>query len=304
MATEINDPGTGKSFGSTSNRIINNDGSFNVKKKGAKTGFRDVFTYLTEVSWPKFFLLIFVAYFLINILFTLLFLAVGPEQVAGLDPNKNTFGQLLAFSFQTSTTVGYGALHPVGPGAQFIAATAAFFGFLSFSLATGLLYGRFSRPNPKILYSDNILYSKYKDGYALKLRLAHMRNTTLMDLHANVILATDRFDEEGNVMKNYYRLELERESILMLPLTWTIVHPIDNESPLFGKTMEEIKELKPEIMVTLKGFNEVYGQHIRSRHSYGIEDFKWNKGFKRIYHSDGDRIAFDLADINLTVDED
>ena len=160
MATEINDPGTGKNFGTTSNRIINNDGTFNIKKKGARTGFRDVFTYLTEVSWHKFFLIIFIAYFLINILFTFLFMLVGPEQVAGLDPEKSTFGQLLAFSFQTSTTVGYGALHPIGPGAQFIAATAAFFGFLSFSLATGLLYGRFSRPNPKILYSDNILYSK------------------------------------------------------------------------------------------------------------------------------------------------
>ena len=131
-----------------------------------------------------------------------------------------------------------------------------------------------------------------------------MRNTTLMDLQANLILATDRPDEEGNVMKNYYRLELERDSILMMPLSWTIVHPIDEESPLFGKTRTEILAMNPEIMVTLKGFNEVYGQHIRSRHSYGVEDFMWNKGFKRIYYSEGDKVAFDLDDINLMVDED
>ena len=131
-----------------------------------------------------------------------------------------------------------------------------------------------------------------------------MRNTTLMDLETHLILATDRPpDENGNIMKNYYRLKLERDSILMLPLTWTIVHPIDEDSPLHGKSKEEITALNPEIMVTIKGFNEVYGQHIRSRYSYGIKDFKWNKGFQRIYYSDGDKVGFDLADINMMVDE-
>lgn len=299
MSEEINDPGTGKSFGKHHNRLINSDGSFNVTRKGARTGFRDIFSLLVETSWLKFFGILFIGYLLFNLIFAGIFWLIGADQITGINPNQNTFLQLFFFSIQTFTTVGYGAISPTGVGAQALSTIVAFVGFLSFSLATGLLYGRFSRPNPKLVFSKNILYSKYQDAYSLKLRFANERQSVLLELEASLMLTIDVVDSEGNVGKNYFRLPLEVSKIQMMPLSWTLVHKIDKESPLWEKSRDEILSQNPEIIVNLKGFDEVYGQHVRIRHSYTAKDFLWNKNFTKIFYAaDDGTIAIDLDDIN------
>ena len=305
MSEEIKDPGIGTQFSRSTQRIINSDGSYNLIRKGSPRGFRDVFKYLTEISWAKFFLILFAGYIVMNLFFTLLYLCCGFENISGIDPaNGPEFLQAFYFSVQTFTTVGYGAMSPTGPSAQTVAAVEAFVGFLSFALATGLLYGRFSRPTSKLIFSDKILYSKYKDGHSLKLKMVNQRDSVLLDVEARLTMSYDEPLPDGHVNKRYYRLPLEISTVQLMPFSWTLVHKIDEESPLWNMPKEELMSKDPEFFVLVKGFTEVFGQDIHSRKSYQKEDMEWNKNFQKIFKpNDNGVIEMDVRDINLTEDE-
>lgn len=233
MTEQIKDPGIGTKFDENIRRIINADGSYNVHKKGTPKGFRDVFKYLVEISWIKFFLILFSGYIVLNILFTLIYLVVGFENIAGIDPDAGpVFMQAFFFSIQTFTTVGYGTLSPLGVATQSVAAVEAFVGFLSFSLATGLLYGRFSRPQSKMIFADNFVYSKFEEGYSFKFKMTNLRDIVLQDMEAKVICMFNTRDEKGAFKRNFYELALTLPRIEIMALTWTIVHKIDQGQSL------------------------------------------------------------------------
>lgn len=305
MAEQIKDPGVGTKFDENVRRIINADGSYNVVKKGAAGGFRDVFKYLVEVSWTKFFIILFSAYVLLNLLFTCIYLIVGFENIAGIDPKEGpVFMQAFFFSIQTFTTVGYGTLAPLGVATQTVAAAEAFVGFLSFSLATGLLYGRFSRPRSKIAFADNFLYSKYEDGYSFKFKLTNLRDVVLQDTEAKVICMFNGVNENGDKTRKFFMLPLTLPHIEIMALTWTLVHKIDEESPFWKKSKEEMMEMQPEFLVLINAYDEVYSERIRARKSYIIQDVIWNKNFKTIFTSRPDgKVEMDVRELNEVIDE-
>jgi inward rectifier potassium channel len=155
-------------------------------------------------------------------------------------------------------------------------------GFMSFSIATGLLYGRFSKPSAKIKYSKNILLAPYQDGYALMFRIVNMRQNVLMDMEAKVLLSTTRV-RNGMFMNAYDRLNLDIDKIDFFPLNWTIVHPIDKDSPLYGKSMSEVIKLNPQVVVLIKGFDDSFSQVVHSRYSYTLREIVFNAKFKPAY---------------------
>lgn len=225
MAEQIKDPGIGTKFDKNVRRIINGDGSYNVERIGSRRGIKDIFKYLVEISWSKFFIILFSAYILLNILFTLIYLAFGFENIAGIDPQEGpVFFQAFFFSIQTFTTVGYGTLAPLGIATQSVAAVEAFVGFLSFSLATGLLYGRFSRPQSKLAFADNFVYSKFEDGYSFKFKMTNLRDVVLQDCEAKVICMFNDQNEQGEMVRKFYMLPLTLPHIEIMALTWTLVH--------------------------------------------------------------------------------
>ena len=240
-----------------------------------------------------------------NILFTLAYFLCGFENISGIDEeNGNTFLQAFFFSIQTFTTVGYGALSPTGAATQSVAAVEAFIGFLSFSLATGLLYGRFSRPNAKLIFAHNILYAKFLDGYGIMLKFANERESVLLEVEAKVILTFVKEAEIGELIKEYFILPLELNKVELLPFTWTLVHKIDEKSPFFDLTEETIIKKNPEFLVLIKGFDEIYGQQIHTKYSYSCKKMLWNKKFVKTFHAAEDGvIEMDLRNINLTEDE-
>ena len=188
MANEIKDPGIGTKIDEKVRRMINSDGSYNVIKIGSTKGIRDIFKYLVEISWTWFFTILFVGYIIFNLIFTVIYLYFGSENIAGVSPeNGPIFFQTFFFSIQTFTTVGYRTLAPIGIPTQIVAAIEAFVGFMSFSLATGLLYGRFSRPRSKLKFADNFVFSKYEDGYSFKFKLTNLRDVVLQDVEAKII---------------------------------------------------------------------------------------------------------------------
>lgn len=305
MSNEIKDPGIGTKFDDNVRRIINADGSYNVLRKGSRSGIRDIFKYLVEISWSKFFLILFTTYLVLNLIFTLVYLACGFENIAGIDPAEGpVFFQAFFFSIQTFTTVGYGTLAPLGVMTQSVAAIEAFVGFMSFSLATGLLWGRFSRPQARMSFADHFVYSKYEDGYSFKFKLTNLRDVVLQDVEAKVIVMFNKKIEGDKTTRQYYLLPLTMNRIDILALTWTLVHKIDESSPFWNKSKEDIMEQNPEFLLFLNGFDEVYSERTRSRKSYIASDIIWNKNFATIFKSRPDGVVeMDVRDINKVIDE-
>lgn len=304
MGNQIKDPGIGTKFDEKVRRIINSDGSYNVLKKGTPSGIRDIFKYLVDISWTKFFIILFCGYLVLNLFFTLIYMFCGFENIAGINESQSLFLQGFFFSIQTFTTVGYGTLAPISVATQSISAIEAFVGFLSFSLATGLLYGRFSRPRSKLKLADSFVFSKFEDGYSFKFKMTNLRDIVLQDVEAKVIAIFNRKNEEGELNRVFFILPLTISNLSIMALTWTIVHKIDSESPFWNKTQKEITEMKPEFLVLVKGYDEIYSEMTRSRKSYVVEDIIWNKNFATIFNSrDDGRVELDVRDLNKVIDE-
>ena len=305
MANEIKDPGIGTKIDEKVRRMINSDGSYNVIKKGSTKGIRDIFKYLVEISWTWFFTILFVGYIIFNLIFTVIYLYFGSENIAGVSPeNGPIFFQTFFFSIQTFTTVGYGTLAPIGIPTQVVAAIEAFVGFMSFSLATGLLYGRFSRPRSKLKFADNFVFSKYEDGYSFKFKLTNLRDVVLQDVEAKIITMFNKENKEGSMVRTYYEVPITLPKIDIMALTWTLVHKIDEESPFWEKTKEEIIKQHPEFLIFVNGFDEIYSERTRARKSYVVDDIIWNKNFATNFKSlENGKLIMDVRDLNNVIDE-
>lgn len=281
------DPGLTQKFEGPLRRIINQDGGFNVRRYG--TTWRDFHPYLKliNMSWPSFLGTLFTAYLLINTLFALVYFGLAPGQLQGADAADPTthFWRGFFFSAHTLTTVGYGNISPSGMEANIIASFEGLIGVLGFAVATGLLYGRFSRPSARIAFSEKALVTAYQDGTSLQFRVVNRRTNNLIDLEARALLMT--VDRNGSESKRSYSiLKLEREKVLFLPLTWTVVHPIDNESPFRGKTAADLDRLQAEVLILLKGFDDTFNQTVIARHSYRHDELVWGGRFAPAFSVD------------------
>jgi inward rectifier potassium channel len=291
------DPGLTQKYSGTIRRIINHDGSFNVHRHGVGLRNLNFYQLLINISWPKFLILVVAAYFLCNAAFAGVYLALGVENLQGVDAASQLEAFLGAFYFSvhTFTTVGYGTIAPKGVGTNLVAAFEAMTGLMSFALATGLLYGRFSRPSARIMFSNRLLITPYQDKTSLQFRITNQRTNMLMDMDAKMLLMlVERAG--GQLQRKYFDLKLERPSIYFFPLTWTIVHPIDSTSPLFGKTNEDLASLQAEIMILVKGFDDTFSQVVHARNSYRYDEIVWGGRFLPIFHID------EHGDIVLQID--
>jgi len=287
MAEQIRDPGIGEKFNARSGRVMNKDGSFNVRAAKFNFGRIHLFQYLIRVSWIKFYLLLLGAFAFFNLLFAFIYLSLGPEGLrrSGEMTDITAFWECVFFSLHTLTTVGYGNFYPSGYAANAISGIEAMIGLLGFAVATGLVYGRFSRPTAKIEYSRNAIIAPYKNGTALMIRVANLRDSLMTEVHADVTYTfLEKVGEQ--FIRRYYLLPLERNSVIYLPLTWTMVHPIDEKSPLYGKTLEDLKTLGAELMIKLKGHDEGFGDLVHSRNSYLMDEMVWGARFLPAFHVD------------------
>jgi len=293
-----NDLGFGNNPTVNNQRMLNPDGSSNVRRKGLPF-FRssDVYNYLITMSWSKFCLLILISYMVINSLFAVIYMSAGMENLNGTNGKTNLehFLDAFFFSAQTISTVGYGHISPRGVLTSSIAAFESMMGLLAFALATGLLYGRFSRPTAKILYSRNMLVAPYRDGKGLMFRLANYRSNQLIEIEVQVLLSMNN-EEKGNNVRKFFQLELERNRIGLLTLSWTIVHAIDENSPIYGLTADDLDKSDAEFLIMLKAFDDTFSQTVHSRTSYQNEEMVWDAKFKPVFKPDENGIfTIDLS---------
>jgi inward rectifier potassium channel len=282
--SRIQDPGFGEKIGGKAQRAINKDGSFNTVRKNGSSGLRNIYQHLLQLHNSYFFLAVLLTYVLCSLIFAALYYAIGTEHLIGVrgETALGTFMDCFYFSTQTFTTVGYGAIAPKGILASTVASFEAFCGLLFFAIATGLMYARFSKPKAMLAYSNNALIAPYQDGKALMFRLANKRNNVLMEMNARAILMMRETNSDAPNRK-YFALKLEIEHIIFLPLSWTLVHKIDDSSPLFGLTEKQLIELDAEVLILISGFDDTFHQTVHSRYSYTANEFVWDAKFMRAF---------------------
>lgn len=299
------DPNTGFGVNSenSSGRFYNrHTGGANVVKRGVNV-LNKYSWYHTMLAMPrgKFLLFLLMAYISANLFFAGVYYLIGIDHLAGVQkgsPLKN-FTEVFFFSAQTFTTVGYGRISPVGFMASAVSTFEAFLGLLSFALATGLFYGRFSRPRAFLSFSHNALIAPYKDGTALMFRIAPYKNNLLSEAEVKINLAM-QIEENGKMMNRFYNLDLEISKINALALSWTIVHPINEKSPLYNFNYTDMVNAKIEALVFVKAFDEVFSNTVVQRFSYIANEVIWGAKFKLMYHADTekDRTILDLNKLN------
>src|ERR1700754_1125431 len=299
-----NDTGFGTNAANYGGRFINRDGTFNTRKEGVPFMTRySVYHYMLTLPRWKFVAMLVSAYFVINLVFCGIYLLIGLDQLQGLIAT-NAWGQFkeaFFFSTETFTTVGYGRVNPVGGWANLVAAIESMSGFLSFALATGLIYGRFARPRSFLLFSDHALISPYKDGTALMFRFAPYKdNHTLIDVQIRVNIGLKVIQDNLTEEYRYYDLALERTKVESLPMNWTVVHPMDENSPLRGFTYKDMEAADVELYVLIRGFDDVYSNFVQQRTSYTYHEIKFNGKFVPMYResADGKTTILELHKVN------
>jgi inward rectifier potassium channel len=298
-----NDTGFGSNASGYGGRFINKDGSFNVLIAGAS--FRQRFSiYNIMLNMPRWkFSVTIVSFFvLINILFTCIYVLIGADNFVGFAATTEwgKIKELYFFSTETFTTVGYGRVNPIGDGVNIVASFEAMLGFLSFAIATGLIYGRFSKPKAYIVLTDNALIAPFQDKMGLMFRIAPYKNGHILtDVHLKVTLGM-QVQENGILTAKFYTLNLERNRVDSLMMNWTVVHPLDEDSPLYGYTPEDMKNADVEIYVLIRGFDEVYANIVQQRTSYTFDEIIHNAKFLPMYHEseDGRTTIFELNKLN------
>jgi len=302
-----NDTGFGTNASDYGGRFINRDGSFNLRKEGMPFWERfSIYHRMLNLPRWKFITLIICFFLAINVAYTIIYLLIGTDGFTGM--LAKTYWQKVKevyfFSTETFTTVGYGRVNPVGDGVNFVASIEAMSGFLSFAVATGLLYGRFSKPRSYLVFSDFALIAPYQDKTALMFRFASYKDNhilTNVEIKVNVGLQVE--ENEKHVYK-FFDLHLERSRVDSLPMNWTVVHPIDEDSPFAGFTEEDMKLSDVELYVLVRGFDDVYSTVVLQRTSYTYEEIKFNKKFRPMYREsdDGKTTILELHKLNEHVD--
>lgn len=296
---EAEDLGFGNRITGDGNRLLDINGKYNIRKIGRKTWtpYQD----LVEAGWGAFLLLVLVFFIAINLVFGLILLIPGMECLSGATPGSFTseFTQTFFFSIQTFTTVGYGAVSPSCMISNVIASGIALTGLMTFALITGLIFARFSKPKAQILFSKIALITHYRDGTGFMFRIANRRDNPIVNLEAKLTLSWVEELGMGEKRRKFARLPLEIDKVVMLPLNWTIVHPIDKDSPLYGKNERELERMNIEIIVLIEGFDETFSQIVHKTGSYRHEDIMWNRRFRQMYFPGKDgRTVLNLDAIN------
>lgn len=301
---ENKDTGFGVLPNQLGERFVRKDGSFNMVKEGMAYWERiSLYSSILKLSWKIFFLLIMIFYILVNGFFTFIYWLIGFDQLTGMNETKGWSKLLEVFFFciQTFTTVGYGRINPIGILADITASIQAMMGWLFFALVTGLLYGRFTRPQAFLAFSENALISPYKEIQGLMFRMVPFKiNHHLTDAHVIVNLALLENTAESSEYK-FYNLKLERSKIDTLNMNWTVVHPLDEESPIFNITQEELRLSDAEIYVQVTGFDPIFSNTVMQRTSYTADEIIWNAKFVPMYResADGSTTIIELDKLNV-----
>ncbi|HAG84558.1 MAG TPA: ATP-sensitive inward rectifier potassium channel 10 [Cyanobacteria bacterium UBA12227] len=273
-------------------RRLNQERRFQIIRKGSThSHWHDPYHLLLTLDWPWFFGLIGVGYIIVNALFALLYLAAG-DCIENARPGY--FWDAFFFSVQTMASIGYGAMYPrlECTYTNILVTIEALTGLMGLTIATGLMFARFSRPTARVLFSRVAVIAPLNGIPTLMFRTANERHNQILEAQLGVSLVRNEVSLEGESIRRLYDLKLVRSQTRIFALTWTAMHQIDESSPLYGATPESLAEAETEIVITLTGLDETVSQTIHARHYYNLKEIVWNMRFVDILSRgrDGQRI--------------
>ena len=270
-------------------RIENQDGRFVIHGMGKWYHYwRDPYHLLLTIPWIGFVGIVSVVYLVLNALFALAYLAGGDCLVGA---KSGSFSDTFFFSVQTLASIGYGAIHPRTFYANSIVTVESIASLLLIAVVTGLAFARFSRPIARVLFSKSIVITNYNLQPTLMFRVANERHNFILEATAQVYLVIDEVTAEGESMRRFHELSLLRQRSPSLILTWTIMHSIAPDSPLYGLTTSDLVERHANISVLVSGVDETVAYTITARHNYDTTNILYNYKFENIIHRsvNGDR---------------
>lgn len=268
--------------GAKQRRMLDRDGTFTSRRMGyPRWSFLNGYHAMLTMTWPRFLGLVTVAYTAVNALFALAYVACGSSALGGL-PAEHMGGSFLRaffFSVETFATIGYGHVFPVGAAANWLVSLESLIGILAVALLTGLVFARFSRPTARLLFSRSAVVAPYLGRTGFMFRIANARSNQLMELEVKLMYS--RLDGTG---RRYDQLKLERTRVVFFPLSWTIVHPIDETSPLWGLSHHDLTVHDAEFDILVAGIDETFAQLVHARTSYKPEEIVFGARFSNIYN--------------------
>ncbi len=284
--------------GQSRQRLLNPDGSFNVRRAGLPfLSSLNLFHVFLEMKWRTFLSLLLAIYFVSNIVFGLAYATFGETALVdtSADPTQSLFVRGFFFSVQTFATIGYGTIHPVGIIPNLLVTVESYYSLLVNALITGLVFARFARPTARLIYSDVAVVAPYRDMTGLMFRLVNGRNNQLIEVTAQVMFSR-LVAENGRPVRRFDLLELERRKVSFFPLAWTVVHPITPDSPLAGLTHEDLVQADAEILILMSAIDETFAQVVHTRTSYKPSQIRFGKKFASIYREvpEGEPISIDV----------
>ncbi|MCB1172034.1 MAG: hypothetical protein KDK39_00640 [Leptospiraceae bacterium] len=223
------------------------------------------------------------AYLLINTLFAALYY-VGGDTILHADPDS--FWQAFVFSFQTSTTIGYGYYLPKNNFAHVVVILDSISGILFVAIATGLAFAKFSRPTARVMFSRNMIVTRMDDQPVLMFRMGNARNGQIIDANVKVVVTIPQITKEGQNIRRVYDLKLVRNNSPLFSIGWTVMHTIDADSPIFGFSESEISNRNITFVISLTGIDEVFSQTVYDRHIYQGDEIQWHKHFVDVIETD------------------
>jgi inward rectifier potassium channel len=274
-----------------------------LKIKGRHRSPLDIYHWLLTVTWVQFAAIGLATYLASNTVFAWLYM-VDPHGIAGAKPGD--FADAFFFSVETIGTIGYGVLYPHNLYANIVMTAENFFGLSFIAVATGVIFARVSRPTARVMFSKNALITVHDGELTLMFRAANERANRVLEAEVTVNVTRDFRTIEGRNMRRFEQLELVRSKSPLFALTWTVLHIIDETSPIHGVTEEILKNASGQLLVVLSGMDETFAQRIHARHSYMPADIVWNKHFADVIFEDdeGGRIVdynrfHDLEDVPM-----
>jgi inward rectifier potassium channel len=285
-------------------RIVHIGGRPFVSEGLPERAWDDFYHRALTVSWPVFFGLATSVFLIFNAIFAMIY-QVDPHGIANQFP-KGLAGAFF-FSVETLATVGYGDMHPQSVYTHVVATAEIILGMGNIAVVTGLIFARFSRPRAKILFGKHPIVRTIEGKPTLMLRAANMRMNLIAQASAQLHLLRRYQSPEGFQLRRIEDMKLVRDQHPIFMLSWNVMHVIDESSPLYGATQENLEADEATLLLTIEGVDETTSQSMLARHQWGIKEVRWNYRYLDLVRRDDNGlniIDYNVFDEVLPLDEE
>lgn len=264
-------------------RTIHIGGRPFVSKGLTRRFWDDIYHFALTINWPTFFGLAATIFVLLNALFGTLY-QLGDHAIANQFPDN--FGGAFFFSVETLATVGYGDMHPQTVYGHLVATAEIFIGMLNIALVTGLVFARFSRPRAKMIFADHPVIRRIHGKPTLMIRAANARQNVIAEASAKLHLLIREASPEGFRLRRIHDLKLLRDRHPIFVLSWSLMHVIDADSPLYNMDEQSLASSEATLLLSIAGIDETTSQSILARRQWSHTEWRWNHRYIDLVHDD------------------